>query len=140
MSEQSDSEWYTTWAIHTDEELSGRTNYFLVAETLFIAGSLQMLDNHPLLAALLGGIGFATTLLWLWGNAYFYQRVHRPAIDSLQSADWRYAQLRALRRDFRFLGVRLPNGWGLAAVLGYGLPALFSIAWVSVVIASVRVA
>jgi hypothetical protein len=120
--EQSDSEWYTTWAIHTDEELSGRTNYFLVAETLFIAGSLQVLDTHPVLAAALGAIGFATTVLWLWGNAYFHQPVRGPAVDMLQQADSRFDELRQFRRNFRFLGLALPEGWGLAAVLGYGLP------------------
>ena len=120
-----DKEFYWDWLKHEDNLFTNRCNFFLLAESMFLAGSTQLLPqdsghaHNKIFLFIIGVIGFIVSLIWLCSSINQLLMFEKKIKAKLSNVDERW-------KEIHMSPLKCPK---IHPLMGYYLPILFLIAW-----------
>jgi len=117
-------EFYWDWLKHEENIFTNRSNFFLVAEAMFLAAyaALSTTKNKAefMVVFSLCMAGFFITLVWLFVNAKHIINTGKQIREKLEDADERVKKIRDVKGIWRLRSLKL---------IGYIIPSILLVLW-----------
>ena len=127
LSEHEMREFYWSWLLQIDNDFSNRSNYFVVAEAMLMAGFGAAYSSGAGILVVFAVAGALMSLIWLYANHMVRSGTERPVKERLAQLHPAWREIQTSRAKFgRF-----------HLLVGWFLPVLFLVVWLLLLILSI---